>query len=367
MKVIDIIKSPLNEGLRDYVIRELIEFAAKLIASAEKYGKELPDLAILLRRKAPGISEKEIAKVEAEAAKRSKEILKAEKAAYDAEHGIIGTITRKKQEIGDSWKLFKTKVSFITDSLIALGCLASVGDAVLTYYTNVQKAYDQWAADKIPENDYIYIRQAEMSVLITKIAGTFALGVGTGTFRATMNFFGKIPLLGIPFRFLGTLTQTAQLALATYVINSSAWKEAMAYAAVYQLSELPIIGPAFKALGITTDISDYVGHGGVLLLDEFKAMLSEIPGVGSLMDKTPTGDKQATKPVDPAGDKQATGPTGTPVPAVGSSQDPDAIFKTGNWINTDGRFWKNLDNGDTVMSKDPTKLTLKAPVATPSQ
>jgi hypothetical protein len=101
MKVIDIIKSPLNENLKSWVITELIEIAARAIAAAKKFGKELPDIASLIRNKAPGVTERELATIEAKAAKRAEAILKAEEKGLDFDtfeklrQGLYGTRKQK--------------------------------------------------------------------------------------------------------------------------------------------------------------------------------------------------------------------------------------------------------------------------------
>ena len=369
MKVIDIIKSPLNEGaLSKIAIRELSDAAGWAIAQAQKYGNPLPRISDLLRRRGVTATPKELAVIEKEAAKRAAEITKAEKAAFDKQNSLLNKTMAGTKEIGEGWAIFKEKTSFITNALIALGCTASVGDAVWTYYSNVQEAYDQWAAGKLPEADYRYVRQAEMSVMITKIAGTFVFVGGTGAIAGILNFFGKIPFLGVPFRFLGGLTKVGQLALAA-AFNTPQAKEWMAYAAVYHLSELPIIGPLFKFLGVNDDISAYVGGGGVLLLDKLKAMLANIPGVGELMDKTPgaVDVKQDQKPVNPANDKANTGPATVPAnnpQAVTAPQDDATTVKLrgGEWIRKDGNKWLNTSTGDMYVSKDPNKLSNVAPV-----
>jgi hypothetical protein len=375
MKVIDIIKPSLNEGLLSKIaIRELSDAAGWAIARAQKYGREIPDVARFLEREGVRATPREIEVIEKAAQKRAAEITKAEKAAYDKENSVLNKAIASTKEIGEGWELFKQKASFITNALIALGCVTSVGSAVWTYYSNVQEAYNQWAAGKLPEADYRYVRQSEMSVMITKIAATFVFVGGTGAVAGILSFFGKIPFLGVPFRLLSGLTKTSQLALAA-AFNTPQAKEWLAYAAVYHLSELPVIGPLFEFLGINDDISAYVGGGGVLLLDKLKTLLSEIPGVGSLMDKDPSAvtgpdGKQDQKPVDPANDKGNTGPSTVPAntaQTITAPQDDATTVKLpgGEWIRKDGNKWLNTSTGDMVISKDPNKLSNVAPGAIP--
>jgi len=368
MKVIDIIKPSLNEGLSQIAVRELVELAGNAIAYAQKYGKALPSISDILRSNGVTATAKELAVIEKEAAKRAAEITKAEKAAFDKQNSLLNKTMTGTKEIGEGWAIFKEKTSFITNALIALGCTASVGDAVWTYYSNVQAAYAKWVKGDLTEGNYRYVRQAEMSVMITKIAGTFVFVGGTGAIAGILNFFGKIKFLGAPFRLLGGLTKAGQLALAAG-FNTPQAKEWMAYAAVYHLSELPVIGPLFKFLGINDDISAYVGGGGVYLLDKLKAMLAEIPGVGELMDKTPgaVDGKQDQKPINPADDKNNTGPTNAPAnnpQAVTAPQDDATTVKLGGgeWIRKDGNKWLNTSTGDMYVSKDPNKLSNVAPV-----
>jgi hypothetical protein len=93
------------------------------------------------------------------------------------------------------------------------------------------------------------------------------------------------------------------------------------------------------------------------------------------MDKDPSGvtdpdSRQDRKPVDPAGDKDKTGPVNGPAnnpQAVTVPQDnaDTVVLPGGKWIRVDGQKWKNVDTGDMVISKDPTKLSNIAPVKTP--
>jgi hypothetical protein len=375
MKVIDIIRSPLNEGLSKVARQELADIAGSAINQATKFGKTIPTVSDILRRKGVTVTAEELAAIEKAAQKKAAELAKAEKAAYDKKNSVLNKAMATTREIGEGWDVFKQKASFITNALIALGCAYSVGSAVWTYYSNVQEAYDQWAKGELTEANYRYVRQAEMSVMITKIAATFVFVGTTGAVAGILNFFGKIKFLGGPFRLLGGLTKAGQAALVV-AFNTPQAKEWMAYAAVYHLSELPVIGPLFKFLGINDDISAYVGAGGVYLLDKLKALLSEIPGVGGLMDQDPSGvtdpnGRQDRKPdSNPADDKGNTGPANGPAnnpQTVTVPQDnaDTVVLPGGKWIRVDGQKWKNVDTGDMVISKDPTKLSNIAPVKTP--
>ena len=77
MKVIDIIKPSLNEGALSQVGRqEIIDIAGQAISDAIKFGKRVPSINDILRRKnipAGTLTPKEIAELEAAAQKRAAE------------------------------------------------------------------------------------------------------------------------------------------------------------------------------------------------------------------------------------------------------------------------------------------------------
>ena len=105
MKVIDIIKPSLNEGALSQVGRqEIIDIAGRAISDAIKFGKRVPSIDDILRRKnIPGgtLTPKEIAELEAAAQKRAAEIAKEEKAAFDKKNSVV---TKTKAE----WDKIKT-------------------------------------------------------------------------------------------------------------------------------------------------------------------------------------------------------------------------------------------------------------------
>ena len=132
MKVIDIIKSPLREGLSQVAIRELVELAARAIARAQKYGKELPSISDLLRRAGVTATPKELAVIEKEAMKRAVEITKAETKA-------LKTATREASKA--AWaegfdKAYKWS--------IGLGLSASAFGDIKNYYERMDIAYSNW-------------------------------------------------------------------------------------------------------------------------------------------------------------------------------------------------------------------------------
>jgi hypothetical protein len=330
MKVIDIIKSPLNEGLKDYIIRELIEFAAKLIASAEKYGKELPDLASLIRRRAPRVTEQELAIIEAKAAKRAKEILKAEEKASNK---------AGREALKTSWAEGFDKAYKYS---IGLGLSASAFGDIKNYYERMDIAYSNWQSGGWTEDQYKAVREKEMAALIAKLAGTTLLVAGTGGIGSILKFAGGFPIIGWIPKMIAPLTKPAQIALVAW-FATGAGKEWMAKIVVYSLAD------SFEFLrGTPLDhsLSEIIGPLGTWVVDTFK---SAIGSLGIETDKVPGQDKQDIKPAD---DKGATADANKPdgnVNLGGSAELPDQLEigrGNGTWVNIGGRRYKNKQTGD---------------------
>ena len=409
MKVIDIIKSPLNEGaLSKIAIRELSELAGAAIARAQKYGDALPRISDILRREGVTATSKELAVIEKEAAKRAAEITKAEKAAFDKQNSVVAKTRAEIEKIKTGFKEFADNIGMIANGLLIVGFTYNVEEAIRTYYVNVQDAFDQWSEggpDGISEATYRAYRQQEMSVLITKLGAAVTFGITSAGWLGLLALIGKIKGLGTVTTILSGISKTAQIGILTW-LSTEPGQQWLGKVAVFHLSELPIIGPIigpiFKFLGIRDDILSYVGQGGVKILDEIKSVIATIPGASSLMDKDPVAKpdgSQGTKPVNPADDKTNTGPDGRPInqPAnntqsitITAPQDDENTVKLpsgawvrtadnkwrspasgdayitklqgGVWIKKSASTWLNTSTGDMYVSKDPTKLSNVAPV-----
>jgi len=407
MKVIDIIKPSLNEGLSQIAVRELVELAGRAIAQAQKYGKALPSISDILRSRGVTATPKELAVIEKEAAKRAAEITKAEKAAFDKQNSVVTKTTAGIEKIKTGFKEFADNLGMFTNGLLVVGFTYNVEEAIRTYYVNVQDAFDQWS--EVPplmsEASYRAYRQQEMSVLITKLGAAVTFGITSAGWLGFLALIGKIKGLGTVTTLLSGISKTAQLGILTW-LSTEPGQLWLGRVAVFHLSELPIVGPIvgpiLKFLGIRDDILSYVGQGGVKILDEIKSFIASIPGASSLMDKDPVAKpdgKQDTKPVGPNADKGNTGPDGNPInrPAnntqtitITAPQDDENTVKLpsgawvrtadnkwrspdsrdsyitklqgGVWIRTAASTWSNTSTGDVYVSKDPTKLSNVAPV-----
>jgi hypothetical protein len=332
MKVIDIIKSPLHENLKSWVITELIEVAARAIASARKFGKELPDIASLIRTKAPGVTEKELAVIEARAAKRAEQLLKAEEKEVK---------NRVREASKASWAQGFDKAYKYS---IGLGLSASAYGDIKNYYERMDVAYGNWQSGGWTEDQYKAVREKEMAALIAKLAGTTLLVGGTGAIGAILKWAGGFPIIGFIPKMLGGLTRPAQIALVAWFATGEG-KQWMAEVVVYSLADT---FEFLKGTPLDHSLSEIIGPLGTKIVDVFK---SAIGAVGIETDKVPGQDKQSTKPADPNADKNATADANKPTaPVTGPAANlPDELEigkPGGTWVNIGGRRYKNKQTGD---------------------
>ena len=333
MKVIDIIKSPLNENLKSWVITELIELAARAIASAKKFGRELPDIATLIRTRAPGVTEKELATIEAQAAKRAEQLLKAEEKA----------VKNSVREAGKaSWAEGFNKAYKYS---IGLGLSASAFGDIKNYYDRMDIAYSNWQTPGgWTEGQYKAVREQEMAALIAKLAGTTLLVAGTGGVGAILKWAGGFPIIGWIPKAMGAVTKPAQIALVAW-FATGAGKEWMAKLVVFSIADW---FEMFRGTPVDHSISEIIGPMGTWLVDTFKSIIG---AVGIETDKVPGQGQQSTKPVDPNADKNATANANKPTTANlgGSAELPDQLEigkPGGTWVNIGGRRYKNKQTGD---------------------
>ena len=334
MKVIDIIKSPLNEGaLSNIAIRELADAAGWAIAQAQKYGKSLPSISDLLRRRGVTATPKELAVIEKQAAKRAAEILKAE------EKAVKGAA---KESSKAAWaegfdKAYKWS--------IGLGLSASAFGDIKNYYDRMDIAYSNWQTPGgWSEGQYKAVREQEMAALIAKLAGTTLLVAGTGGVGAILKWAGGFPIIGWIPKVLGTVTRPAQIALAAW-FATGAGKEWMAKVVVYSLADS---FEFLKGTPLDHSLSEIIGPMGTWLVDTFKSIIG---AVGIETDKVPGQGQQSTKPVDPNADKNATANANKPTaPVTGPAANlPDELEigkPGGTWVNIGGRRYKNKQTGD---------------------
>jgi len=333
MKVIDIIKSPLNENLKSWVITELIEVAARAIASARKFGKELPDIASLIRTRAPGVTEKELAVIEARAAKRAEQLLKAEEKHVK---------NRVREASKASWAQGFDKAYKYS---IGLGLSASAYGDIKNYYERMDVAYGNWQSGGWTEDQYKAVREREMAALIAKLAGTTLLVGGTGAIGAILKWAGGFPIIGFIPKMLGGLTRPAQIALVAWFATGEG-KQWMAEVVVYSLADT---FEFLKGTPLDHSLSEIIGPLGTKIVDVFKSAIS---AVGIETDKVPGQDKQSTKPTDPNADKNATADANKPngnVNLGGSANLPDELKigkPGGTWFNLGGRRYQNKETGD---------------------
>ena len=331
MKVIDIIKSPLNEGLLSKIaIKELSDAAGCAIAQAQKYGKEIPNVARFLEREGVRATPREIEIIEKAAQRRAAEIIKAEeKAVKGAEREASKAAWAEGFD-----KAYKYAVG--------LGLSASAFGDIKNYYERMDIAYGNWQSGGWTEGQYKAVREKEMAALIAKLAGTTLLVAGTGGIGAILKFAGGFPIIGWIPKMIAPLTKPAQIAMAAW-FATGAGKEWMAKVVVYSLAD------SFEFLrGTPLDhsLSEIIGPLGTWVVDTFK---SAIGAVGIETDKVPGQDKQDRKPAD---DKGATADANKPngnVNLGGSANLPDELkigTPGGTWFNLGGRRYQNKETGD---------------------
>jgi len=330
MKIIDIIKSPLNEGLLSKVaIKELSDAAGWAIARAQKYGREIPDVAQFLEREGVRATPREIEVIEKAAQRRAAEIIKAE------EKAVKGA---ERQASKAAWaegfdKAYKYAVG--------LGLSASAFGDIKNYYERMDIAYSNWQSGGWTEAQYKAVREKEMSMLIAKLAGTTLLVGGTGAIGAILKWAGGFPIIGFIPKMLGSVTKPIQIGLAAW-FATGAGKEWMAQVVVYSLAD------SFEFLrGTPLDhsLSEIIGPFGTKIVDAFKSALAS---VGIETDKVPGQDKQDMKPAD---DKGATADANKPNPQITgpAANLPDELEigkPGGTWVNIGGRRYKNKQTGD---------------------
>jgi hypothetical protein len=332
MKVIDIIKSPLNENLKSWVITELIEIAARAIASAKKFGKELPDIASLIRTRAPGVTEKELATIEAQAAKRAEQLLKAEEKE----------VKNRVREAGKaSWAEGFDKAYKYS---IGLGLSASAYGDIKNYYERMDVAYGNWQSGGWTEGQYKDVREQEMAALIAKLAGTTLLVGGTGAIGAILKWAGGFKIIGWIPGMLGGLTRPAQIALVAWFATGEG-KQWMAELVVFSIADW---FEMFRGTPVDHSLSELLGPLGTKLVDTVKSVLG---AVGIETDKVPGQGQQSTKPADPNADKNATANANkltAPVtgPAANLPDELEIGKPGGTWVNIGGRRYKNKQTGD---------------------
>jgi len=325
MKVIDIIRLPLREGLSQVAIKELVDLAARAIARAQKYGKELPSISDLLRRAGVTATPKELAVIEREAMKRAAEITKAEtKAVADA-----------------AWaKGFDKAYKYS----IGLGLSASAFGDIRNYYDRMNIAYSNWQSGGWSEGQYKDVREQEMAALIAKLAGTTLLVGSTGAIGGILKWAGGFPIIGWIPKKLAALTKPMQVAMAAWFATGEG-KQWMAEVVVFSIADW---FEMFRGTPLDHSISEIIGPLGTKLVDAVKSALG---AAGVETDKVPGQGQQSTKPVDPNADKNATANANKPTaPVTGPAADlPDQLEigkGTGTWVNIGGRRYKNKQTGD---------------------
>jgi hypothetical protein len=192
------------------------------------------------------------------------------------------------------------KVGEIVKWLVSIGFGYSVAKPVYDYYTNVSKAEDNYKAGATSQEEYQYIRQQLMGLMLTKIAvlleGAAFLG-SIGLVAKILGIFKFIPGVGLILRTVLAM-DTAAAAAFLVALNSEFGRKWITKIAFFHLSE---IFPSLKGSQWDLDIADVLGAGGVWITDEFKKLIGkEDPADAPIQGNTPaqqagrTPDDKAT-------------------------------------------------------------------------
>lgn len=195
------------------------------------------------------------------------------------------------------WNKATASVNSATKFITAAGFTASSARALYNYFTRMSEAEEMMATGQWTQDNYDAVRQQEMSVLLV----TLAAGLPAVASRL-LGVIGKIPFLGNVYKDVALLQGAALASYLTYLNTSDKTRQYLAAAAVYSLSDIPVVGPYISKLGIDLDVSRIVGAAGVQIADFFKPKLQSAVGM------KPTGPT-ANAPI------QQTAPQGQPTAA----------------------------------------------------
>lgn len=272
MKVTDII-TPVNEGLVSKLFGsfkgELIKDATEALKrQAGKYGGEV-DLKTVTQH------------IHGMGTKASHAVMDDPKIAQT----VMNAVNRS-MAINQALK----SSTAVSKFLAAAGFTVSSTRAVYNYLSRMKDAEDKVAAGEWTEDNYAAVRQQEMSVLITTLVAGLPI-VGS----RLLGVMGKLPFLGSVYKDVALL-QSAALASYLAFLNTDRARNFLAAAAIYSLSDIPVIGPYISKLGIDIDVSRIVGAAGVQIVDFFKP--SNAVGGGQAQPSTaqPNAQIQSTSP-----------------------------------------------------------------------
>lgn len=209
----------------------------------EIIAEALPGVAPLVKgiAKAVAPSEKTLAK---RAAKATKDV------DYEAAKAVIRS----------EWARVSQKLGVWVTALTWAGILTPFWH----YWWAVKLAEKKLEAGTYTKENYDYVRQTEMSKLITALTVGLAGKTVFGTFHAAMSVFKRIPIFGKALRpvlnFLQTLDKTGQVAFVAF-LNTDTGRRWLALAATADF---------FEGTPYEIDVAQIVGGSGVALLDMAK-------------------------------------------------------------------------------------------------
>lgn len=192
------------------------------------------------------------------------------------------------------------------------------------YWWAVRLAEKKLEAGAYTQENYDYVRQTEMSKLVTALAVGFSGKAVFGTFHAAMGVFKRLPIFGKALRpvlnFLQTLDKSGQVAFVAF-LNTDTGRRWLALAATADF---------FEGTPYEIDVAQIVGGSGVALLDMVKDAvgMKTTPAAGAASQAATKGttspaagtdtDTSATSPF-----KSSSTPSNAPIvtPMVGVDRD----------------------------------------------
>ena len=236
---------------------------------------------------------------------------RAAKAAKDVDYEAAKAVIRSE------WARVSQKLSVWVTALTWAGILTPFWH----YWWAVRLAEKKLEAGVYSQENYDYVRQTEMSKLVTALTVGLAGKAVFGTFHTAMSVFKRIPIFGRALRpvlnFLQTLDKSAQVAFVAF-LNTDTGRRWLALAATADF---------FEGTPYEIDVAQIVGGSSVALIDMAKEAvgMKAAPAAGKPADKSAVpASSTTTEPAvakEPA--KTSSVPTSTSVvaPMVGVDRD----------------------------------------------
>ena len=236
---------------------------------------------------------------------------RAAKAAPDIDYEVAKSVIRSE------WAQVSKKLGALVTALTWAG----IATPFWHYWWAVRLAETKLKAGVYTQENYDYVRQTEMSKLVTAVTVGLAGKAVFGTFHATMSVFKRIPIFGTALRpvldFLQTLDKTAQVAFVAF-LNTATGRRWLALAATADF---------FEGTPYEIDVAQIVGGSSAALLD----MAKEAVGLKSSTPAAPSTKSRASVPASAstaADTSSAPVTTNTPsnaplvMPMAGVAKDP---------------------------------------------